>query len=217
MRSFKQTMYDTFKKNNNINKEYFDKYGVKRGLRNPDGTGVMAGVTNICNVHGYVLDDGEKKDAEGALTFRGYNIRDLIGGAASEERFGYEEIAYLLLTGNLPDEEELSEFSEEISDSRELPEGFFEDMILKAPSGNIMNKISRSILALYSFDETPEEMTPEHEIDTAVSLIARMPVMIDAGARILESVCGPCIGMGQSPNSGGISLRTFNRNFEGRS
>ena len=178
MNSFKETMYETFRENNTISPAYFDKYSVKRGLRNPDGTGVMAGVTNICNVHGYVVDDGEKKPAEGKLIFRGYNICDLIGNVEAEGRFGFEEIVYLLLTGKLPKANELKEFTTLLSDNRALPENFFEDMILKAPSRDIMNKMARSTLALYSYDSTPESVSPEHEIDTAVSLIAKMPVIM---------------------------------------
>lgn len=171
-------MYEAFTANNTISPAYFDKYGVKRGLRNPDGTGVMAGVTNICNVHGYVVDDGEKKPADGKLIFRGYNIRDLIGKVEAEDRFGFEEIVYLLLTSRLPTAEELSGFSDLLSESRALPDNFFEDMILKAPSRDIMNKMARATLALYSYDSDPEAHTPEHEIDTAVSLIAKMPVIM---------------------------------------
>lgn len=178
MEGFKETMYAAFKENNVISPEYFDKYSVKRGLRNPDGTGVMAGVTNICNVHGYVVDDGEKKPAEGKLIFRGYSIHDLIEKAISEERFGFEEVAYLLLTSKLPTLEQLAEFTDLLSDNRALPENFFEDMILKAPSRDIMNKMARSTLALYSYDNEPESVSPEHEINTAVSLIAKMPVIM---------------------------------------
>lgn len=178
MNTFKETMYSAFKENNVISPEYFDKYSVKRGLRNPDGTGVMAGVTNICNVHGYIVDDGEKQPAEGKLVFRGYNIRDLIGRVAEENRFGFEEIVYLLLTGKLPNKAELEEFTLLLSINRELPSNFFEDMILKAPSRDIMNKLARSTLAMYSYDDYPESKTAEHEIDTAVSLIAKMPVFM---------------------------------------
>ena len=178
MNTFKETMYSAVKENNVISPEYFDKYNVKRGLRNPDGTGVMAGVTNICNVHGYIVDDGEKQPAEGKLIFRGYNIRDLIGRVAEENRFGFEEIVYLLLTGKLPNKAELEEFTLLLSANRELPGNFFEDMILKAPSRDIMNKLARSTLAMYSYDDDPESKTAEHEIDTAVSLIAKMPVFM---------------------------------------
>ncbi|MBR5683205.1 MAG: citrate synthase [Ruminococcus sp.] len=174
----KDVMYSAFSEGNNIPAEYFDKYSVKRGLRNPDGTGVMAGVTNICNVHGYVVDDGEKKPTEGRLIFRGYSINDLIEKAEAEDRFGYEEIVFLLLTGRLPNKNELDEFRMTLSDERALPQDFFEDMILKAPSPDIMNKMSRAVLSLYSYDEAPESRTPEHEVDTAVSLIAKMPVIM---------------------------------------
>ncbi len=178
MNAFKDKMCSAFTENNKIAPEYFDKYNVKRGLRNPDGTGVMAGVTNICNVHGYVVNDGEKQSDKGKLIFRGYNIESLINRTYVEDRFGFEEVVYLLLTGELPTAQELSDFSALLSDNRELPQDFFEDMILKAPSSDIMNKMARSTLALYSYDSGAELHTPEHEIDTAVSLIARMPVIM---------------------------------------
>ena len=117
-------MYEAFAQNNNISPAYMDKYGVKRGLRNADGTGVMAGVTNICNVHGYVVDDGEKKPTEGSLIFRGYNIRDIIHNVMAEERFGFEEIAFLLLTGKLPNKSEFEEFNLLLSDNRALPDSY---------------------------------------------------------------------------------------------
>ena len=190
MKSFKETLYSAFEESNTIPQEYFDRYNVKRGLRNPDGTGVMAGVTNICNVHGYVVNEGEKQPCRGELIFRGYNIRDLIGKAAEEDRFGYEETAYLLLTGKLPNKSELDEFCTTLDNNRELPDSFFEDMILKAPSKDIMNKLARSTLALYSYDDDPEEKTPEHEINTAISLIAKMPViMVSAYEVKLRSYC----------------------------
>ncbi|MBQ8978850.1 MAG: citrate/2-methylcitrate synthase [Oscillospiraceae bacterium] len=173
-------MYDAYK-NTYIDPKLYEGYNVKRGLRNPDGSGVLAGVTNICNVHGYVLNEGEKMADEGKLIFRGYDVNDLVGGAVRENRFGYEEVTYLLLTGKLPDKKELADFTGLLSDRRELPAGFFEDMILKAPSKNIMNKLSRSVLAMYSYDDDADAQTPEHEVDTALSVIAKMPViMVDA-------------------------------------
>ncbi len=178
MSMLKKSMYAAFERNNNISSEYMEKYGVKRGLRNSDGTGVMAGVTNICNVHGYVVDDGEKQPAQGKLIFRGYNINELVERVMSENRYGFEEIVFLLLSGRLPDKNELEEFSTVLSDNRALPGTFFEDMILKAPSPDIMNKMARSILALYSYDPDPESKTAEHEVDTAISLIAKMPVIM---------------------------------------
>ena len=169
-------LYDNFVESNSIENEYFNKYQVKRGLRNADGTGVMAGVTNICNVHGYVIDDGEKTPCEGSLHFRGYSIIDLVENAAKEDRFGFEEVVYLLLSGNLPTKKQLNDFTNLICENRKLPDDFFADMILKAPSKDIMNKLARSVLVLYSYDNDAEEISPKHEIDTAISLLANLPV-----------------------------------------
>ncbi len=172
------SLYEAYTANNRIDPKYYEKFNVKRGLRNPDGSGVMAGVTNICNVHGYVINEGEKYPDEGKLVFRGYNINDLVSNVVAENRFGYEEIAYLLLGGKLPTEHQLENFRELLDNNRELPEGFFEDMILKAPSKNIMNKMSRAVLALYSYDDVPDNTEVKHEVDTAVSIIAKMPVIM---------------------------------------
>ena len=172
------SLYEAYTANNKIDPKYYEKFNVKRGLRNPDGSGVMAGVTNICNVHGYVINEGEKSPDEGKLDFRGYNINDLVSNVVAENRFGYEEIAYLLVGGKLPTEHQLENFRELLDNNRELPEGFFEDMILKAPSKNIMNKMSRAVLALYSYDDVPDNTEVKHEVDTAVSIIAKMPVIM---------------------------------------
>ena len=172
------SLYEAYTANNKIDPKYYEKFNVKRGLRNPDGSGVMAGVTNKCNVHGYVINEGEKSPDEGKLVFRGYNINDLVSNVVAENRFGYEEIAYLLLGGKLPTEHQLENFRELLDNNRELPEGFFEDMILKAPSKNIMNKMSRAVLALYSYDDVPDNTEVKHEVDTAVSIIAKMPVIM---------------------------------------
>lgn len=170
--------------NNKIDPKYYQRYDVKRGLRNSDGTGVVAGITNICNVHGYVMDEGEKQNIEGELYYRGYNIRDLVEGVQREDRYGYEEVAYLLLLGKLPNKKELSGFVKALSENRELPAGFFEDMILKAPSKNIMNKIARSILALYSYEDNPESKTAEDEFATSLSIIAKMPVIVASAYQV---------------------------------
>lgn len=177
----KEKLYKEFMTNNTIDGRAYEKYDVKRGLRNADGTGVVAGLTNICNVHGYVINEGEKQPIEGELIFRGYNIRDLVENAWKEDRFGYEEIVYLLLMGELPTKSELDSFREIIANNRELPDSFFEDMILKAPSKDIMNKLARSVLALYSYDENPEDRSPEYEMATAISIISKLPtIMVDA-------------------------------------
>lgn len=180
------SLYEAYTANNKIDPKYYEKFNVKRGLRNPDGSGVMAGVTNICNVHGYVINEGEKSPDEGKLVFRGYNINDLVSNVVAENRFGYEEIAYLLLGGKLPTEHQLENFRELLDNNRELPEGFFEDMILKAPSKNIMNKMSRAVLALYSYDDVPDNTEVKHEVDTAVSIIAKMPVIMASAYHVKQ-------------------------------
>ncbi len=174
----KNSLYEAYATNNQIDPALYDKFSVKRGLRNPDGSGVLAGVTNICNVHGYVINEGEKCADEGKLVFRGYNINDLVANVVEENRFGYEEIIYLLLGGKLPNKTELENFCGMLDSHRELPNGFFEDMILKAPSKDIMNKMARAVLALYSYDDDPDNTGVKHEVDTAVSIIAKMPVIM---------------------------------------
>ncbi|MDE5771773.1 MAG: citrate synthase [Ruminococcus sp.] len=176
------------RENSRIESGLYDKYHVKRGLRNSDGTGVVAGITNICNVHGYVLNEGEMEAIPGQLIYRGYNINDLVANVEAENRFGYEETVFLLLFGHLPTEKELSQFNSYISLKRDLPSGFVEDMILKAPSKNIMNKLSRSVLALYSYDDECENKGLENEMRTAVSLIAKLPVIMTAAYQVKRRV-----------------------------
>ena len=179
--SARNMLCQQFVTNNTIDAKYYDKHVVKRGLRNSDGTGVIAGLTNICNVHGYVINEGEKAPIKGQLIYRGYNINDLVANAKNENRFGYEEIVYLLLMGDLPSKQELEAFKMMMSENRALPENFFEDMILKAPSRDIMNKMARSVLALYSYDDNPENRSPEYEMATAISIISKLPnIMVSA-------------------------------------
>ncbi|MBR2284733.1 MAG: citrate synthase [Ruminococcus sp.] len=166
------------KENTIVRPEMYDKYHVKRGLRNSDGTGVVAGITSICNVHGYVLNEGEVEPIPGQLIYRGYSIADIVENVENEDRYGYEEVVFLLLFGRLPASDELQSFSAYISGHRELPPDFVEDMILKAPSMNIMNKLARSVLALYSYDDDCEVKSLENEMKTAISLIARLPVIM---------------------------------------
>lgn len=179
--SARNQLCEQFVSNNTINPKLYDKYVVKRGLRNSDGTGVMAGLTNICNVHGYVVNEGEKAPIDGQLIYRGYNINDLVANVKKENRFGFEETVYLLLMGELPSQQELDAFKIMMSENRALPANFFEDMILKAPSRNIMNKMGRSVLALYSYDDNPENRRPEYEMATAISIISKLPnIMVSA-------------------------------------
>lgn len=172
------SLCEEFQKNNWIDPENFEKYEVKRGLRNPDGSGVMAGLTKICNVHGYVINEGEKAPVEGKLTYRGINVEDLVDGCAAEQRFGFEEVAWLLLFGTLPNAEQLELCRHILSVYRELPEHFAEDMIIKAPSPNIMNKMARSVLALYSYDDNPDDISLPNLLRQSLRLIACAPTIM---------------------------------------
>ena len=167
-----------YRANNAISKDEYDYYRVKRGLRNADGTGVMAGVTQIGNVMGYYVQDGERIPAPGKLVYRGIDVEELINGFVSEGRFGFEETAYLLLFGALPTRAQLTAFEGLLSAHRALPPMFTEDMILKAPSPDVMNKLARSVLALYSYDGRPDDMSLPNQLRQAVELIARVPVIV---------------------------------------
>ena len=161
-----------------IPNHYYTEYGVKRGLRNPDGTGVLAGLTAIGEVHGYVMDEGNKAPIEGTLRYRGISIGDIVENCQKEGRFGYEEVVFLLLFGYLPKKEELETFSASLAKRRTLPPNFAEDMILKAPSKNIMNKLARSVLALYSYDDDPDNISTEALFRQSLELISRFPTLI---------------------------------------
>ena len=161
-----------------IDSELYNKYSVKRGLRNSNGSGVLVGLTKVGDVHGYLLDEGEKIADEGVLRYRGININDIVDGCEADDRFGFEEVVYLLLFGKLPSENELSDFTEYLGSIRALPTNFTEDMILKAPSGDIMNKLARSVLASYSYDENPDEVSVTNVLRQSFELIARFPAMI---------------------------------------
>ncbi|MBR5496709.1 MAG: citrate synthase, partial [Clostridia bacterium] len=164
--------------NNYINVTDYEKYGVKRGLRNADGTGVMAGLTKICSVEGYYMSDGEKVPKEGKLYYRGIDVEDIVRACEEENRFGFEEVIWLLLFGTLPTQDQLDRFTEALADLRELPDNFTEDMIMKAPSPNIMNKISRAVLALYSYDDNPDDNSIKNVLNQSLRLIAQMPSII---------------------------------------
>ena len=169
---------EEYRKNNHIHPGDFERWDVKRGLRNPDGTGVVAGITEIANVRGYYIQDGEREPMPGQLIYRGIDMSELIHGFTAEGRFGYAETAYLLLMGALPTKEQLADFETFLDLNHDLPHMFTEDMILKAPSPDVMNKLSRGVLALYSYDDTPEDMTLSSELRRAMILIARTPQIV---------------------------------------
>ena len=173
-----ESLCEEYRAHNRIPAELFDKYQVKRGLRNPDGTGVVAGLTNISNVHGYIIEDEEKTPDEGRLIYRGIDLRELVEGCARDNRFGFEEVEWLLLFGKLPSKEQLERFNRTLNENRELPSYFAEDMIIKAPSANIMNNLARSVLALYSYDPTPDDPSLENNMRQSVELIARLPTIM---------------------------------------
>ena len=153
----------------------FVEHNVKRGLRNADGSGVVAGLTRISDVHGYKKVDGRVIPDKGQLRLRGYQIDDLVTNAQREDRFGYEEVAYLLLTGSLPTVNGLKGFCERIGAFRHLSGDYLHEFPMTTPSRSIMNTLARAVLLLYRFDAEPDEISPEHEIDVAMAMLARLP------------------------------------------
>ena len=166
-----------YRKLNHITAADFERYNVKRGLRNSDGTGVVAGITQICNVHGYLINEGERMPIEGELTYRGYSINDLVKSCREENRFGFEEVAYLLMMGKLPTTDELDKFNKAVGERRLLPDYFPEDMILRLPSKSIMTNLARAVLALYSYDDDAEVFTLENNLRQSLDLFARFPII----------------------------------------
>ncbi|MCL2344194.1 MAG: citrate synthase, partial [Firmicutes bacterium] len=160
----------------------YELYKVKRGLRNSDGTGVVAGITRIGNVQGYIIQDNEPVAIPGKLFYRGIDVEELIAGCQAEDRFGFEETAFLLLFGELPTQAQLDDFVRAMEEYRALPYRFTEDMILAAPSQDVMNKLGRGILALYSYDQNdPEDNSYTAQMEKAMYLIARCPVIVAHG------------------------------------
>ncbi|MBO5883047.1 MAG: citrate synthase [Clostridia bacterium] len=165
------------KEANYIPAQAFENYRIKRGLREKDGTGVAAGVTNIGNAHGYVVYENDRVADNGKLEYRGLDIVDLIGGFTSDSRFGFEECVYLLLFGKLPTKSELDDFCSLLSHCRPLPSKFSEDILMKAPSRSIMNKMATGVLALYSYDDNPDDTSIENILRQSIEIIARLPVI----------------------------------------
>lgn len=172
--------------NNHIDRKYYHKYNVKTGLRNENGTGVLVGLSKVSNVEGYQVIDGVKQPVEGNLYYRGYPIKSIVDGFQKEKRHGFEETIYLILFGELPTNEELVDFQKTLNQYRELPESFVENMILKNPSKSIMNKLQRSILVLYSFDDDPENISVENILNQSMKLIARFPTIVAYGYQAMR-------------------------------
>ncbi len=173
-----KSLCDELRESSTVPQDYFDRFEVKRGLRNRDGSGVMAGLTKVCSVEGYYIEDGERKPIEGRLKYRGLDVNHLVNACIEEDRFGYEEVAWLLLFGSLPTKNQLKLFNKVLGECRELPEDFIEDMIMKAPSPNIMNKLERSVLSLYSYDSNPDDISIENVLRQSIQLMAQLPMIM---------------------------------------
>ena len=177
-RGFIESLCGEFQKHNYIDPALYEHIDVKRGLRNADGTGVMAGITQIGSVQGYYIQDGERLPMEGRLIYRGIDVEELIQGFMAEGRFGFEETAYLLLFGTLPTRQRLQDFNAVISELRPLPPNFTEDMILRVPGRDVMNRLGRCVLALYCYDPEPEAQDLPNELRRALQLVARCPMIV---------------------------------------
>ena len=171
-------------KNNSIKPADYKKYQVKRGLRNSDGTGVMAGLTRICSVEGYYIIDGEKVPKDGKLSYSGYDINGIVESVVKDDRFGFEEVVCLLLFGELPTEQQLVSLMEVFAECRELPDEFIEDVIMKNSSKDIMNKMARCVMTLYSFDENPDDISIPNVLRQSLQLIAQMPTIMNSAYQV---------------------------------
>ena len=158
----------------------YTECNAKRGLRNADGTGIVAGLTRISNVHGYLIDEFERVPVDGELFYRGINVNDIVNACRAENRFGYEEASWLLLFGELPSEEDLGIYRGMIENCRMMPNNFIDDVIMRNPSPDLMNMLARSVLSLYSYDENPDDTSEENSLRQSMELIARLPVMLVA-------------------------------------
>ncbi len=168
---------DLCKKNTAIDPELYAKYDVKRGLRDISGKGVLTGLTEICEILSYTIVDNDYIPCEGKLYYRGVDVEQIIQGCMQENRFGFEEVVYLLLFGNLPTQEKLQEFIRLLEEYRELPPSFVRDIIMKAPSKDMMNTLARSVLTLFSYDEKADDISIENVLRQSLQLIAVFPLL----------------------------------------
>ncbi len=160
-----------------IEQELFTKYDVKRGLRDLNGKGVLAGLTNISDVRASKVVNGEQIPIHGDLFYRGYNVKDLVSGFTNDDRFGFEEVTYLLLFDKLPNKEELASFSRLLGEYRTLPTSFVRDIIMKAPSKDMMNTLARSVLTLYSYDDRADDTSIPNVLRQCLQLISLFPLL----------------------------------------
>ena len=162
---------------NTIDPKLYPQHNIKRGLRNENGTGVLVGITRVGSVIGYRKENDVKIPTEGRLYYRGYDLFDLVNGFQEEQRLGFEETIYLLLFGKCPNAQELAEFNQALEDRRDLPKQYKEDVIIKIPAPNIMNKLQRAILTLYSYDDNPDDVSVNNVLRQSIDLIAKLPLL----------------------------------------
>ena len=168
---------DKIRATGKIDLSLYEKYNVKRGLRNADSSGVLVGLTAIGSVHGYMISESEKISVPGKLFYRGIDVNDLVKGFQEEQRPGFEETAYLLLFGDLPNTQELQVWNDLLDTCRRLPDGFKESVIIRSPGKDIMNSIARTVLMAYLYDPTPDQLDIETTLRQSISLIAKFPVI----------------------------------------
>ncbi len=168
---------DLCKKNTVINPELYAKYDVKRGLRDISGKGVLTGLTDICEILSYTIIDNDYVPCEGKLFYRGLDVEEIIAGFMADDRFGFEEVTYLLLFGELPTKEKLTTFTALLEQYRELPQSFVRDIIMKAPSKDMMNTLARSVLTLYSYDDKADEVSLDNVLRQSLQLISVFPLL----------------------------------------
>ena len=172
-----EKLTDICRDNTSLNLSLYAKYDVKRGLRDINGKGVLAGLTQVSNVQATKVVDGKEVPCAGKLSYRGYDIKDLTKGFIQDDRYGFEEVAYLLLFGKLPDKQQLMDFTELLANQRSLPTNFVRDVIMKAPSRDIMNGLSRSVLTLYSYDHNPDDTSLPNVLRQCLNLISVFPLL----------------------------------------
>ena len=172
-----EKLTDICRDNTSLDLSLYAKYDVKRGLRDINGKGVLAGLTQVSNVQATKMVDGKEVPCAGKLSYRGYDIKDLTKGFIQDDRYGFEEVAYLLLFGKLPDKQQLMDFTELLANQRSLPTNFVRDVIMKAPSRDIMNGLSRSVLTLYSYDHNPDDTSLPNVLRQCLNLISVFPLL----------------------------------------
>lgn len=172
-----EVLSQKIKENSVIDTELYKKYDVKRGLRDLDGKGVLTGLTDISTIKQNELIDGKLVPCDGELYYRGYNVNDIVAGIRRDDRFGFEEVVYLLLFGEMPTAEQLKEFKDLLVLYRTLPQNFVRDVILKAPSEDMMNSIARSVLTLFCYDKNPNDTSIDNVLRQSIQLISVFPML----------------------------------------